>query len=274
DLNSFIGMNQITVGQDGDINSYLVYSIFDFFKNVDTMFNGKLGQYINSPTNSSSSSNLSRSISVNLKSGLYKMISKNLQYNNFNIPRISVSGNSNIVLNDLDLSSPSSYFDISNTTLIGITSLGSKIKYFILPKKIAYIDKNAFNADNVVYLDLGITQITSIVAHQFDGTNITTLLLPNNFTRIETYAFWGMKNITTLTFPKTVNYIGHAFIWDCPQLLSVYFLNENTSGIAFSPYPPLNGANGSVKIYVKTSYLKNLFIQNQGSSWDSKIIIQ
>ena len=51
-INKYISDNQITGGDNGDMSNYLNYGIYNLFKNVQTIYNGLLGQFINLPDDS------------------------------------------------------------------------------------------------------------------------------------------------------------------------------------------------------------------------------
>ncbi|MDE5599793.1 MAG: hypothetical protein K2I49_02550, partial [Ureaplasma sp.] len=130
-LNNYIIENEISIGEGGDISSYLNYGIYNLFKNVVTEQNGKLEQFINSPTNIGVNNLTSltnvRDIKVSIKSGLYKMTSKELDKDDYlDSYNIVISNDLTISMNNLYLSSPSSYFDWSsdNSFIVSLSDIG------------------------------------------------------------------------------------------------------------------------------------------------------
>lgn len=69
----------------------------------------------------------------------------------------------------------------------------------------------------------------------FEGTSITTLIIPNNVTHIGRSAFYGCNNLTSLTLGSGVTSIGAYFISECNNLTDLTCLAEST---------PSEGGNG------------------------------
>ncbi|MDE6289869.1 MAG: leucine-rich repeat domain-containing protein, partial [Ureaplasma sp.] len=283
-INNFILENQITTGESGDINNYLNYSIYDFFKNVDTQFNGKLGQYINSPNNPWSSSGKSNNISVNLNTkSLYKMTSKNLNYG-----EIVVSNNNNISMNYLQLEWTSNYFSWTNNQINGFSSLGlsainSGITNIVFPRKCNSFSINAFNAKensfNVNYLvnrkitavDLSLTSVSIISGSGgFNGlfvncSNITNVYLPKTLTSIggNTFYYCTFKEIK---IPNSVNTIGN-WTFGGMSNLSIILPNSVTS-ISYYSFENTSG----IVIYVQNTNMKN-WLDQQSFQIKPKVIV-
>lgn len=54
-----------------------------------------------------------------------------------------------------------------------------------------------------------------------DGKQVTQLVLPENITRINNYAFFGFTSLTDITIPDAVTYIGDGAFTDCSSVVSV-----------------------------------------------------
>ncbi|MDE5599603.1 MAG: leucine-rich repeat domain-containing protein, partial [Ureaplasma sp.] len=220
DVNNFISDNKITVGPNGDINNYLNYGIFNYFKNVDTKFNGKLGQYINSPNNPWSSTGKGNNIGVNTNnSNLYKMTSKYL-----NNGEIIVSGN-NISLNHFQFEWDEQYFLWSGNEITGISSSGqslinSGITNIVVPKRCVGLVGTPFSGSNgssimykVTEIDLRLTSISKLINDSFraydrvSDSMLEYVYLPDSVTQLESQCFSGCAKLKYVELPKNLSLI-------------------------------------------------------------------
>ncbi|MDE6473270.1 MAG: leucine-rich repeat domain-containing protein, partial [Ureaplasma sp.] len=224
-------------------SGYLNYRIFDLFKAVKTVENQSLGEFINgNPTNSISSIQSLSTISVRIKSGLYKMDSKSLNNGN-----IKVENNNSISLNNLSLTSPDTYFNWNGDTVTGLTSLGRQQSVLAIPLHCTKINDSAFsgltnirqikisgNVDNIgqnaflnctslntVDLREGITNIGQL---SFSNTALSSVTIPNSITSIGIKSFFRCNSLTNM-FINEVNsklrFINEWAFGECPNLNTV-----------------------------------------------------
>ncbi|MDE6473393.1 MAG: leucine-rich repeat domain-containing protein, partial [Ureaplasma sp.] len=202
-LNNFVIDNQISYSSDGDINNYLNSSIWNIIKDINTIDGLKLENFINKPTNSE------QIISVTLKSGMYKMKSKNL-----NSSSIIIENNSKISFNQLYIQSPTTWFSWNGNGIIGLSSKGQNLvntgtRNFVLPVKTTSI--RGFSGYNfgVEKIDMSYSNITSIDSNSFHNNNdLLTLLLPKKLTSIGYDAFDGTRKLTTVFLPSSLSSCG------------------------------------------------------------------
>ncbi|MDE6289560.1 MAG: leucine-rich repeat domain-containing protein, partial [Ureaplasma sp.] len=314
-LNNYIIENEISIGNGGDIGNYLNYGIYNLFKNVVTEQNGKLEQFINAPT-SIGTSNLTtltgaRDIKVTLKNGLYKMNSKNLDNDsyleNYNIV---VSNNSLISMNNLYLSSPSSYFNWDNTNITSISSEGLNEQFHIIPYKAKSFSQAVYyNNRTIKGIDMSFSNILVIPASTTPGGSdkaficycfsLLTLYLPKNLKEVGS---WGISysSINELIVPDSVNRLGRGCFYgsgssgfirnltlgeninNIPDIC--YYNNSSTVtslviktnlNLSFLTSRPFVGNFENVRIYVKTSYNRDAIINlNISGLNDSNVIIE
>ncbi|MDE6473407.1 MAG: leucine-rich repeat domain-containing protein, partial [Ureaplasma sp.] len=206
DVNEFVTLNKVTIGNSGNINSYLNYRIYDFFKSVKTTENKNLSEFILSPQNSL------RSISVQLKSGLYKINSKNLDNDKI------VVKNNTIYLNNLYLMSPEEIFTWSGNEIIGLTNNGKQEKNIVLPPKTTSLAQNLFNNytndnPNLKKIDMSLTTITNFIDADrreislFSQSNVNEVILPDSLIHMGAWSFFKCKELTFIKIPNKITEI-------------------------------------------------------------------
>ncbi|MDE5599868.1 MAG: leucine-rich repeat domain-containing protein, partial [Ureaplasma sp.] len=225
------------------------------FKNVKTIQNGNLGQFINAPTNSvpnklTSLNDSYKNIVVTLKSGLYKMSSKNLNSGN-----ISVSNNTTISMNNL-LSSPKNYFDWSGTRILGLSDAGiSAINEgniaLIFPNICDSLGAGAFSTSNsynyngsknslanskITYVDLSLTNITSTYINITGASDrgvfascdsLSKIIFPKNLQSFGLGMLRGSNNLDYVTIPETVTQFedyGYQFAYASKRITGIKIL--------------------------------------------------
>ncbi|MDE5599644.1 MAG: leucine-rich repeat domain-containing protein, partial [Ureaplasma sp.] len=230
DLNNYIIENEISIGYGGDIGNYLNYGIYNLFKNVVTQENGKLGTFINEPTNTSQSvlatlDGNEKNIYVKVKDGLYKMDSKSLNNGN-----VSISDNMNISMNNLFLSSPSNYFSWNGNEIIslspsGVTAINNGNTSIIFPRKASgTIISNAFaghsihNAkyydsnDKIIDIDMSLTSITQLNYYAFIFMDkLKNVILPKT---MQYQVFYLNNVLSNVVIPDSVQTIGFGNFYD------------------------------------------------------------
>ncbi|MDE6472872.1 MAG: leucine-rich repeat domain-containing protein, partial [Ureaplasma sp.] len=262
-INNFIKNNQITVGSGGNISSYLNFQIYDFFKNVKTVNNQNLSEFIDSPINSNASVKDLRTISVRVKNGLYKMTSKNL-----NDSDIVIENNNNLIsMKNLFLASPDTYFNWNSNKITSLTSVGLNQNMIILPEKAEQIGNQLFmNNQKIQQLDMSCSQIEELPSNTTDTTglfymsnNLTYLYLPKNLKVIGERAFYRLSGLAELVLPNTLTTI---------------------KAYAFSEAPIKNGiirVPGSVKVIEAQSfsYLKilNIYFEEGVETIESRAML-
>ncbi|MDE6289852.1 MAG: leucine-rich repeat domain-containing protein, partial [Ureaplasma sp.] len=227
---------------NGDINKYLNYGIYKIFQDTQTIDNGLLGQYINSPDDS-----YGGTIFVSLKNGLYKMTSKLLDNGNIN-----VSNDSKILIQNLPLEWKSGNFSWSDSQInmfssIGLTAINNGSTSVILPMKTVSLHEWAFNASQAAYnsnylanrkiksMDMSLTSIISLGKKTSDITNysdynlysvfsdctqLSKVILPKNLVWIGSGVFYNTR-IVTIDIPSSVEYIDKVVFLSCKELVSV-----------------------------------------------------
>ncbi|MDE6289601.1 MAG: leucine-rich repeat domain-containing protein, partial [Ureaplasma sp.] len=302
DLNNYIVENEISIGNGGDINNYLNYGIYNLFKNVKTIQNGNLGQFINAPTNETPAnvttiSQFSRNIFVTLKSGLYKMSSKNLVVDIGN----AIVSNNTISMNNLSLSSPISLFKWSGTEIMGLNTDSNNL-VLLFPDKCTSLSPSAFYQNlQLKEIDLYWTKIIKINSKNDYGdlisvnstfeycSNLTNVRLPKNLTILGYDTFNYDQSLTNITFNNSLTTLSSyslyrvgvtmfdfrnlplkkilSYCFDAssnnPKALSIYLPNTITeiSALAFNA----SSSNGiafssGTKIYVNSSIVRSLVI--------------
>jgi hypothetical protein len=71
--------------------------------------------------------------------------------------------------------------------------------------------------------------VTSIGEAAFEGTSLTSVILPNSVTNIGVEAFWGCFSLASVALPNSITSIGEAAFDDCTSLTSVTLPNSVTS---------------------------------------------
>ncbi|MDE6473039.1 MAG: leucine-rich repeat domain-containing protein, partial [Ureaplasma sp.] len=208
-------------------SGYLNYRIFDLFKAVKTVENQSLGEFINgNPVHSLSSIQSLSTISVRIKSGLYKMTSKNL-----NNGDIKVENNNSISLNNLQLTSPESYFNWNGNAITGLTSIGRQQSVLAIPLRCTKINASAFAGLTSIRQVKISENVTSIESSAFKNCNyLNTVEFREGITNIGPYSFSGTV-ISTVAIPNSVTHIrDHAF-YQCNSLTK-YTINHSSSNLS------------------------------------------
>lgn len=124
---------------------------------------------------------------------------------------------------------------LSVTLGTGKTTLGnaefesSAVRYVSMPDTITYIGWNAFLGCPIEHIDLSDSLIT-IGDGAFGGTRLKEIELPEGLERIDSFAFKGCKNLTEVTIPSTVTYLGG--FQGCSNLKKVIFADSAVEIIA------------------------------------------
>lgn len=121
----------------------------------------------------------------------------------------------------------------------------ASLKTLNIGKNLKNIGEWAFTQCNALE-EVNVTDIASWCAIRFDnaysnplscsgklyidGKQVTQLVLPENITRINNYAFFGFTSLTDITIPDAVTYIGDGAFTDCSSVVSV-FLPKNLTYI-------------------------------------------
>ncbi|MDE6289801.1 MAG: leucine-rich repeat domain-containing protein, partial [Ureaplasma sp.] len=193
-----------------NINIYLSGQIFNLIKNVDTVNNGNIEQYISTPTYSSNT------INIPLKSdvGLYKF--KVTSFTNISISSNQISLNS-IRLIDPPTPSPTNWFTWDGTKISGLTELGKQQTEFVLPSFTTEVMvRGAFFANKTVTsIDMSLTKITYFNLNRSEDsvfeqcTNLQKVVLPPNLEFIGYDSFYNCTSLTEISkLPNTLKYIG------------------------------------------------------------------
>ena len=147
----------------------------------------------------------------------------------------TMPNNTNIILKDGTVGIAAYAFDgCSSMTFVSIpnsvTSIGdyafsgcSGLANVSIPNSVTTIGENAFNGtawyenqpNGLVYIGL--------VAYKYKGTmpNNTNIILKDGTVGICSYAFGNCRNLTSVTIPNTVTYIGNNAFYGCSEFSSV-----------------------------------------------------
>lgn len=94
----------------------------------------------------------------------------------------------------------------------------------VLPAKLATMDSYSFNATGIKELAIPPT-ITQIPAYCFVDCALTSISIPNGVERIGEYAFYYNWELTEVTLPESVQFVGYnAF----PEECDIFTLNPDT----------------------------------------------
>ena len=77
-----------------------------------------------------------------------------------------------------------------------------------------------------------------------NGAEVKDFVIPNSVTSIESYAFYGCSDLTSVTIGNSVRSIGEEAFCDCSELLDVYCHAEKV------PYTESNAFSGSYPEYI------------------------
>ncbi|MDE6289238.1 MAG: leucine-rich repeat domain-containing protein, partial [Ureaplasma sp.] len=199
-IQNLINENQIN---SNNISSYLSNQIYNLVKDINTISNGSLEQYITTPTYSSNTINIPLKLDV----GLYKFKSTSLS--NIVITSNQISLNS-VTLFTPPTPSPVNWFTWDGTKITGLSSLGEGQSIFILPAFTTELDKNLFNLNTkITSIDMSLTQITILPDNDngslFNGcTNLSNVVLPNNLEIIGRWVFWKCSSLKTIRLPDSL----------------------------------------------------------------------
>ncbi|MDE5599926.1 MAG: leucine-rich repeat domain-containing protein, partial [Ureaplasma sp.] len=237
-----------------NIDSYLSNEIYDLVKNVKTINNQKLSEFVATPTFKNNSINISLKDNI----GLYK-------FKKDSLASISISWNE-IILSDIQLSvpkeSPENWFTWNSTKITGLSNIGLNQKRIVLPSKVTAIENNVFwRNETIVSVDLSLTKITELPGGGpvYDGvsgsllsylgifadcinlisislppsltligsntfytcTSLTSITIPDSVTLIQWQVFQGCSSLTSITIPKSVTSIGNYAFYNCANLTSI-----------------------------------------------------
>ncbi len=91
------------------------------------------------------------------------------------------------------------------------------------------------------------TGLTSIAVDAFNGcTGLTSVVIPESVTRLESYSFYNCLSLTSITIPSDVSYIGEYVFSKCSSLNYIHVNDDNTT------YNDGNGSNCIIKRNTKT----------------------
>ncbi|MDE5599646.1 MAG: leucine-rich repeat domain-containing protein, partial [Ureaplasma sp.] len=228
-IQNLINENQVN---SNNISSYLNNQIYNLIKDINTVGNGKLEQFItNTPTYSSNS------IVISLKSdvGRYKFKTSLLT-------NISITGNT-ISLNSITLftppsPSPANWFTWNGRTITGLTDLGQQQTSFILPTYVSGISAGVFRGNSKIrYIDMSLA--TELIALPKglksnggrdnglfqSAQNLETVILPPNLKSLGTFTFVYCYALKNIKIPETVTEIGDLVFYYCSSLTSINIPN-------------------------------------------------
>ena len=121
-------------------------------------------------------------------------------------------------------------------------------------KSITITGYSGTSPDVVIPAEIDGKPVTVIGEEAFHGTGIQTIVLNEGLERIEACAFWE-SSITSVTFPKSLCYIGASAFYFCENLEYVRFLNSNCEmgyDNCFSPFIECDNNYGGC--FLKTVY--------------------
>ena len=79
------------------------------------------------------------------------------------------------------------------------------------------------NDDEIISIDIP-NDANCIATRAFDGSNITSIAVPDNIIYIDNGAFYNCKELTEVIIPSSVRSIGIGAFRDCDKLTSITFL--------------------------------------------------
>ncbi|MDE5599507.1 MAG: leucine-rich repeat domain-containing protein, partial [Ureaplasma sp.] len=180
-IQNLIDENQVN---SNNIGSYLSNQIYDLVKNVNTVSDGSLEQYITEPTYSDNS------IKISLKTNLGHYKFKTSSLTNISITSNTISLNS-ITLFTSPSPSPSTWFTWEGTKITGLTSSGQNQTKIVLPEFTTRILSNAFlNNVYVVSIDASLSNLSFIGENAFKScTKLSSIKFNHNLVTIGSFAF-------------------------------------------------------------------------------------
>ncbi|MDE6473440.1 MAG: leucine-rich repeat domain-containing protein, partial [Ureaplasma sp.] len=204
---------------------YLSHGIFNLIKDVNTVDNHKLSEFVGTPIFGGNV------IDIPLRDdiGLYKFSTKH----NYNIDVT----NDNITLIDFNLpvpivpSSPENYFIWEGTKITKIHPLYTGVHDYILPAKTTEIADGVFK-DNLgcSFVDMSRTKITKFPKSLFEHSSISTVIFPNNLVDLGIRTFYNCAELSFLNFPNSVtNMSGESLFRKTPHLKYIEF-PKNVTG--------------------------------------------
>ncbi|MDE5599893.1 MAG: leucine-rich repeat domain-containing protein, partial [Ureaplasma sp.] len=216
-----------------NISSYLSNQIYDLVKNINTVNNGNLEQYIAEPTFSSNSINISLKSNV----GFYKF--KTSSFTNVSITSNQISLNS-ITLFTPPTPSPVNWFTWDKTKITGLSNLGinANSREIVIPDICTGLSYDAFAKNtNITSVNMSFSKITSLEGSggsssgPFNScTNLTKIIWPKNLSIIGNYTFYNCSKLVFNEFPSTLNSIGWSSFSGCTSLSEIT-LPDNLSEI-------------------------------------------
>lgn len=69
----------------------------------------------------------------------------------------------------------------------------------------------------------GVYKVTELGEYSFNGSDITSVRIPNTITKIGNYAFYNCKNLTSIAIPDSVTTIGTYAFQSCKKLTEITF---------------------------------------------------
>ncbi|MDE6289666.1 MAG: leucine-rich repeat domain-containing protein, partial [Ureaplasma sp.] len=248
-IQDLIDENQVN---SNNISSYLSSQIYDLVKNVDTIGNGSLEQYITEPTLSSNS------IKISLKSDVGRYKFKTSSLTNILITSNTISLNS-ITLYTPPTPSPVNWFTWNDRIITGLSNLGQNATKIVFPSITNGINSNAFsNNKNITSFDFSYSNVTFIGNSSFSNTQISKINLPNSLTSIGTSAFSNCVNLDQIIIPDTVTSIGTSAFSNCKSLTTIQlpknlqYISESTfsnSGLSSIELPDSIESFGAMAFY-------------------------
>lgn len=115
----------------------------------------------------------------------------------------------------------------------GVTNIGNyvfeyftKLKEVTIPSSVTSIGKSAFDdCYNLKGVEIP-NSVTAIGEEAFGGCGLTSIVLPNSVTKIESFTFFRCSKLTSITIPNSVTTIGGRSFEDCSSLATVTIPNS------------------------------------------------
>jgi uncharacterized repeat protein (TIGR02543 family) len=143
---------------------------------------------------------------------------------------------------------------------------------YLVPSFVETIDSTAFSYQQyLTSIDLG-TGVKTIKDHAFYRSLITSIVIPNQVTTVELYAFRdcinlisvtigtgltsiapymfnNCTNLTEIILPPNINFIGYGAFYDCIRLSSIYVMRPLASGLITGSLFMFSYTSSALKIY-------------------------